>query len=35
MDKAILLKTLEEHGVTNITEWENANVVELVAAEYM
>ena len=23
MDKAILLKTLEEHGVTNITEWEN------------
>ena len=23
MDKAILLKTLEEHGVTNIVEWEN------------
>ena len=23
MDKSILLKTLEEHGVTNITEWEN------------
>ena len=23
MDKEILRKTLEEHGVTNITEWEN------------
>ena len=23
MDKAILLKTLEEHGVKNITEWES------------
>ena len=23
MDKSILLKTLEEHGVSNITEWEN------------
>ena len=23
MDKTILLKTLEEHGVTNINEWEN------------